>query len=252
MHLLKTSLRPYAHRISIHMHSHNTCMHTHSHNTCVNTKYMYMHSHCTHACTRMYTWTLTLYSTHALTNISSCPRCDILHLQGVISSVFEVGAMSCMVFYVLPRLPSIVAILVLSGVFPAQALVDICYLPCILNCFKDDANHGLLQQQSRFSTWMKKANKVLENKCSRIIALILQAASILVMAVFAFLYDHDNIGLAIAIGLSLFVLSIVWSSKVQQEWKFWTCCKCCKKYVECVERGTDRNQAEITRSEASK
>ena len=192
----------------------------------------------------MYIYTVQMHSPYTVCThkYQFCPRCDILHLQGVISSVFEVAAMSCMVLYVLPRLPSIVAILVFSGVFPAQALVDICYLPHILNCFKDDANHGLLQQQSCFATWMKKAKKVLENKCSRIFALILQAASILVMAVFAFLYDHDNIGLAIAIGLSLFVLSIVWSSKVQQE----------RKYVKCVEYGTNLKQAEITRSKASK
>ena len=168
--------------------------------------------------------------------------------------------MSCMVLYVLPRLPSIVAILVLSGVFPAQALVDICYLSCTpeLNCsdFKKCSKlHGCS------TTWMEE---LLENKCSRIIALILQAASILVMAVFAFLYD-DNIWLAIAIGLSLFVLSIVWSSNLPN----CECCKCCKcvecgkccecgKFCKCVQCDkcckccTNLNPAEITRSKASK
>ena len=137
--------------------------------------------------------------------------------------------MCCIVFYVLPRLPPTVAILVQCAVFPFQALVDCFYLQwcaCRQRCYQNaydniDAHEHLVYREpkeGRLARWRKKGAQLVENKFTRIAALLIQLLSIVAMAICAFNFlEHDNKVLPIAIVVSFLVLSVVWSTKVQQE-----------------------------------
>ena len=124
--------------------------------------------------------------------------------------------MTTVVFYVLPRLPSTVAIFALGGVFSAQALLDCLYLkwsPCTAWCrgYVDVDEHRLPEKKS----WAT----VLENKLSRLVALVLQFFSAVTLAVIPALQcePKDRFLVGFGTALSLLVLAAVWSSKVQQE-----------------------------------
>ena len=137
--------------------------------------------------------------------------------------------MTTVVFYVLPRLHSIVAILALGGVFGAQAILDCLeWCPCCVrkgyhkvnntngninfnekedqtNCLTEDCGEG------RSGAW---------NKFSRIIAMFLQFVSVILLSIYASLLQSgpkDQFLVGFAMTLSLLSLSVVWSSKVQQE-----------------------------------
>eukprot|EP00731_Ephydatia_muelleri_P038335 Em0725g2a len=141
---------------------------------------------------------------------------------------FEVVAMTTVVFYVLPRLHSIVAILALGGVFGAQAILDCLeWCPCCVrkgyhklhntngninfnenedqtNCLTEDCAEG------KTGAW---------NKFSRIIAMFLQFVSVILLSIYASLLQSgpkDQFLVGFAMTLSLLSLSVVWSSKVQQ------------------------------------
>ena len=136
--------------------------------------------------------------------------------------------MTTVVFYVLPRLHSIVAILALGGVFGAQAILDCLeWCPCCVrkgyhkvnntngninfnekedqtNCLTEDCGEG------RSGAW---------NKFSRIIAMFLQFVSVILLSIYASLLQSgpkDQFLVGFAMTLSLLSLSVVWSSKVQQ------------------------------------
>ena len=124
--------------------------------------------------------------------------------------------MTTVVFYVLPRLPSMVAIFVLGGVFSAQALLDCLYLkwsPCTA------WRHGYTDVDEHRPPEEKGWAKVLENKLSRLVALVLQFFSAVTLAVIAALQcvPKDRFLVGFGTALSLLVLATVWSSKVQQE-----------------------------------
>ena len=137
--------------------------------------------------------------------------------------------MTTVVFYVLPRLHSIVAILALGGVFGAQAILDCLeWCSCCVrkgyhkvhnrnrninfnekedqtNCLMDDCAEG------RSGAW---------NKFSGIIAMFLQFVSVILLNIYASLLQSgpkDQFLVGFAMTLSLLSLSVVWSSKVQQE-----------------------------------
>eukprot|EP00731_Ephydatia_muelleri_P038159 Em0668g2a len=149
-------------------------------------------------------------------------------LMGAVASAFEVVAMTTVVFYVLPRLHSIVAILALGGVFGAQAILDCLeWCPCCVrkgyhklhntngninfnenedqtNCLTEDCAEG------KTGAW---------NKFSRIIAMFLQFVSVILLSIYASLLQSgpkDQFLVGFAMTLSLLSLSVVWSSKVQQ------------------------------------
>ena len=124
--------------------------------------------------------------------------------------------MTTVVFYVLPRLPSMVAIFALGGVFSAQALLDCLYLkwsPCTA------WRHGYADVDEHRPPEEKGWAKVLENKLSRLVALVLQFFSAVTLAVIAALQcePKDRFLVGFGTALSLLVLAAVWSSKVQQE-----------------------------------
>ena len=124
--------------------------------------------------------------------------------------------MTTVVFYVLPRLPSTVAILALGGVFSAQALLDCLYLkwsPCAA------WRHGYADVDEHRPPEEKGWAKVLENKLSRLVALVLQFFSAVTLAVIAALQcePKDRFLVGFGTALSLLVLAAVWSSKMQQE-----------------------------------
>ncbi|KAL5496354.1 hypothetical protein EMCRGX_G012619 [Ephydatia muelleri] len=135
---------------------------------------------------------------------------------GAVAAVFEVAAMTTVVFYVLPRLPSTVAIFALGGVFSAQALLDCLYLkwsPCTA------WRHGYADVDEHRPPEEKGWAKVLENKLSRLVALVLQFFSAVTLAVIAALQcePKDRFLVGFGTALSLLVLAAVWSSKMQQE-----------------------------------
>ena len=145
-------------------------------------------------------------------------------VTGAVASVFEVAAMTIFVFYVLPRLPSSVAILALGGVFSAQALLDSVYLkwsPFIRHhdYMEVDEHNNSTHPKGWAAAWRKRGARLLENKFSRMISLFLQLASVIVLAVIAALQcdSRDRALVGCGTAFSLLVLGAVWSSKVQQE-----------------------------------
>ena len=135
--------------------------------------------------------------------------------------------MTTVVFYVLPRLHSIVAILALGGVFGAQAILD-CLEWC--SCCVRKGYHKVGNGNINFNENEDQTNCLTEdcaegktgawNKFSRIIAMFLQFVSVILLSIYASLLQSgpkDQFLVGCAMTLSLLSLSVVWSSKVQQE-----------------------------------
>eukprot|EP00731_Ephydatia_muelleri_P036942 Em0359g7a len=131
-------------------------------------------------------------------------------LRAILTGVFEVLAMAVIVFYVLPHLPSIVAIFVLSGVFSFEAFLDCWQYPL---CPRNECKgYESMDKQNL-------VEQVLENKLSKTIATALQAISSIVLVVCAgFLQSslRDSIFVALGMAFCLFTLAVVWSSKMQE------------------------------------
>eukprot|EP00731_Ephydatia_muelleri_P007821 Em0004g159a len=145
---------------------------------------------------------------------------------GAIASVFEVVAMTTVVFYVLPRLHSIVAILALGGVFGAQAILDCLeWCPCCVRKGYHKVGNGNInfnENEDQTNCLMEdcaEGNTGAWNKFSRIIAMFLQFVSVILLSIYASLLQSgpkDQFLVGCAMTLSLLSLSVVWSSKVQQ------------------------------------
>ena len=128
----------------------------------------------------------------------------------------EVLAISVFVFLVLSYLPPDVSILLLNGVFVVQIIIDIFYTPC--------------RPHQCDSELRKKLNKILrivrvifENKFTKLLALGLQVAGIISLAIYLgiTLYDEQDSDMkalrpVIAFPLVLIVMSFIWSDRIQK------------------------------------
>ena len=141
--------------------------------------------------------------------------CDFLFLflQGLIFSAVEVLAISVFVFLVLSYLPPDVSILLLNGVFVVQIIIDIFHTPC--------------RPHQRDSERPKKPNKILgivrvifENKFTKLLALGLQVAGIISLAIYLGISlqhsDMKALQPIIAFPLVLIVMSFIWSDWIQK------------------------------------
>ena len=141
-----------------------------------------------------------------------------LFLQGLIFSAVEVLAISVFVFLVLSYLPPDVSILLLNGVFVVQIIIDIFHTPC--------------RPHQRDSELPKKPNKILgkvrvifENKFTKLLALGLQLAGIISLAIYLGTSLHDEqdsdtymkaLRPIITFPLVLIVMSFIWSDWIQK------------------------------------
>ena len=137
--------------------------------------------------------------------------------------------MTTVVFYVLPRLHSIVAILALGGVFGAKAIQDCLeWCPCCVRkgyhkVHNRNGNINFNEKEDQTNCLMEdcaEGKTGAWNKFSRIIAMFLQFVSVILLNIYASLLQSgpkDQFLVGFAMTLSLLSLSVVWSSKVQQE-----------------------------------
>ena len=177
--------------------------------------------------------------------------CIFLFLQGIIASLFEVGAISVFVFVVMAELPPVVSLLLLGGVFFYQIAVDIWYVnTCSCTCRKPECverqcrrgyNNLSNEEHGGVDDGPVKAavktptvrtptviyycfDMLLENRIVKTAALLIQVAS---MAVFIGFWcytfnEFPNVGgslyklkAIVAIPICLLVLSFIWTNTFQ-------------------------------------
>ena len=123
-------------------------------------------------------------------------------LQGAAGSTLEVVAMTCLVFLVLTHLPPTAAIFAMNGIFMVQAAVELYTIKCC-----DSSGKGVSGM----------LNAVLENKISRIAALLLQVVPILAASVYIGVITKGALlSISIALPLCLLTISAVWSTQWQR------------------------------------
>ena len=121
--------------------------------------------------------------------------------QGIVSSIVEVIAMTCLVFLVFTHLPKISAIFSMNGIFMVQGVLDLRRVKCC------NLLHG--------KGIVRGLNAVLESKVSRVAGIVLQLFSILAVAVYIGVITRD-VMLSVTLPLCLLVISAVWSTGCQR------------------------------------
>ena len=110
--------------------------------------------------------------------------------------------MTCLVFLVLTHLPPTAAIFAMNGIFMVQAAVELYTIKCC-----DSSGKGVSGM----------LNAVLENKISRIAALLLQVVPILAASVYIGVITKGALlSISIALPLCLLTISAVWSTQWQR------------------------------------
>ncbi len=138
--------------------------------------------------------------------------------------------MSIFVFLALGNLPPHVSLFLLNGVFIAQIGIDVFRTPFRPTNHSRHSYDPLEQQGARHTSKLEKLRSklnsffgaVFENKVTKAIALILQVAAIVGLAVYLGVNGEDDhivksfyLRSILAFSIVLFVMSIIWSDKVQ-------------------------------------
>ena len=153
-------------------------------------------------------------------------------LQGVVGSILEVVAMTCLVFLVLTHLPPTAAIFAMNGIFMVQAAVELYTIKCC-----DSSGEGV----------SRVFNAVLENKISRIAALLLQVVPILAASVYIGVITKGALlSISIALPLCLLTISAVWSTQWQRRGTDVTIINC-TEMTDRIQKNQDQDSEE-TRS----
>ena len=154
----------------------------------------------------------------------------MLSTQGIGFAVLEVFTISTFVFLVLSYLPPNVSILILSGVFPVQIIIDIyCNrVPCKPSPATRRQYQNLdmmvtpVRPSKRLAVLKEYSRMALENKVVKYIALVLQVGGILGLAIFLGVRRPEGTALSkilrpiIAFPIALLIMSFIWSDKVQK------------------------------------
>ena len=166
------------------------------------------------------------------------------YIQGALSSLLEVIAMSVFVFSVLCYLTPDLALLSMQPVFAAQFLLDIWYTPSTCRvrnqCYRHGSysdidtpqtplhvEHSEDDEEPRTETTLEKMisklryffGLILKNKITKTAAFLLQGvgtAGIIVIIILRRKTHEDYLVPVIALPLSLITLSVLWTNKFQE------------------------------------
>ena len=150
-------------------------------------------------------------------------RCSYISVffffQGIIGSILEVTAMTCLVFLVLTHLPNISAIFAMNGIFVVQALVDVFSVKCCNTSSHDppkmEQGRKSASKKTRKQTLTGWLNMLLENKLSRIVALFLLICPVLAGSIYIGIIMKE-VMLPVTLPLCLLFISAVWSTTWQR------------------------------------
>lgn len=156
-------------------------------------------------------------------------------VAGAFASLFEVLAISVLVYIVLPSLLPDVSILLLNGVFTVQILIDIsqtktsCCTPTGYRPLEQDDRDREGQQVEvpgeRPKLVKRGCEALLENRTTKILAFLLQFLGICALGAFSeFDYSKSRftqdlpviLATSISIPIVLFILSLIWSNRMQE------------------------------------